>query len=89
MVAKNFAVVLHPQALEFYPKSMAALWSRNSENTYYFLAKSIDQNGSYFFLELEQEVGGKIQTLQLHLQHAHVLYVLAGADTKTLGFTPA
>ena len=84
-MSKNYAVVLTENAQTIFPSEFASVL-RTSGELHYFLAKKIDPNGSFFYMELDSSVIGVAVDMQLHIPHGLIRYVFASTDVKKLGF---
>ncbi|MFB9242345.1 hypothetical protein IV454_16465 [Massilia antarctica] len=85
-MSKNYAVVLSPGVRDLFPASMIALL-KQSDGFDYFLASKVEPNGTLYEMTIEHTLpNGKLGSLQLHIQHSYISYVLATADLKSIGF---
>jgi hypothetical protein len=84
---KTYAVLLADGADDELGKSFG-VFIRNSEQEIYIYAKSVDPEGNYFRMTVDQEVpqGEKVE-LELQVHHEFVKGVFCGAekDLKALG----
>jgi hypothetical protein len=86
---KMYAVVLADGSDDELGKSFG-VFIRNNEHDAYIYAKSVDPEGNYFRMTVDQEVlpGEKVE-LEIQVHHEFVKGVFCGAekDIKELGLT--
>lgn len=83
---KVYAVVLFDQAAEELGK-LVHLWLKTNDMGSYIYAKTINPNGPYFHMLIENKnPGEEIAELELQIPHAFVKAVFYSADVKRLGF---
>lgn len=86
---KAYVVFLTDDAAEELGTPFSA-FIKSKDNTYYINAKSIDPEGNYFHLLVDQEiVGGNKIELELQLHHDFIKGAFCGEDTAVneLGFS--
>lgn len=83
---RNFAVVLNEGAEVLFLPSLSR-HVKKGENGAYFLAKEIEPNGVYFHMVLAQDDDAPHKrSMELHIPHHAVRYVLAAEDVSQVGF---
>jgi hypothetical protein len=88
VVGKAYAVFLTEGAAEELGKAFS-IFIKTKDHDSYIYAKSIDPEGNYYHMTVDQEVlaGGKIE-LEIQIHHEYVKGAFCGTETeiKELGF---
>ena len=83
---KVYAVVLYDQATEELGK-LISLWLKRSDFGSYIYAKTIEPNGAYFRMIIEDKTfNGEVVEFELQLPHSFIKAVFYSSDVKKIGF---
>lgn len=85
-IKKVYAVVLYDQATEELGKLISS-WLKRSDIGSYIYAKTIEPNGAYFRMTIEDKtINGEVVEFELQLPHPFIKAVFYSADVKKIGF---
>jgi hypothetical protein len=85
---KFYAVILTGDAIDELGKTFS-VFVKNKENDSYITAKSVESDGNYFHMTVDQEIlaGDKVE-LELQIPHEFIKAAVCGAeaDIREMGF---